>query len=123
MKTVMLVDDIPEYADAMELNLPESCRSVSVHSAAEARLLMVNTSPDLAVLDIRLNEAEEDNREGLELLKWIKSHHPFTPVIMISAYKDFEFEVESLTLGAEYFLRKPIQPNEFRSCVKKVLNI
>lgn len=121
MKTVLLVDDIPEYVDMMELNLPEGCHVVAAYSAEEAKAAFGKETPDLAILDVRLNEADSENREGLELLKWIKASHPSVPVIMISAYREFEFEAESLTLGAEYFLRKPVQPDEFRACVEKVL--
>ncbi len=121
MKTVLLVDDIPEYVDTMELNLPEECCAVAAYSVEEAKAAFGKETPDLAVLDVRLSEADSENREGLELLKWIKASHPSVPVIMISAYREFEFEAESLTLGAEYFLRKPVQPDEFRACVEKVL--
>ena len=121
MKTVFLVDDIPEYVDTMELNLPDGCRAVHAFSVEEAKAAFGKETPDLAVLDVRLNEADSENREGLELLKWIKAFHPEVPIIMISAYREFEFEAESLALGAEYFLRKPVQPEEFRECVSKVL--
>ena len=121
MKTVLLVDDIREYVDTMELNLPDGCQGVLAFSAEEARSVFSKTPPDLAVLDVRLNEADSENREGLELLKWIKAFHPAVPVIIISAYREFEFEAESLALGAEYFLRKPVHPDEFHECVAKVL--
>ena len=123
MKTVLLVDDIPEYVDTMELNMPAGCRAVAAYSVEEAKAAVDREALDLAVLDVRLKEADADNREGLELLKWIKTGHPTLPVIMISAYREFEFEAESLVLGAEYFLRKPVQPDEFRETVKKVLKI
>ena len=121
MKTVLLVDDIPEYVDTMELNLPDGCRAKAAHSADEAKSIMAEEPPDLAILDVRLNEADAENRDGLELLKWVKQNYPGVPIIMISAYREFEFEAESLVLGAEYFLRKPVQPDEFRDCVKRVL--
>jgi len=123
MKTVLLVDDIPEYVDTMELNLPEECRAVQAYSAEDAKSVFGKETPALAVIDVRLNEADTENREGLELLKWIKASRPSVPVIMISAYRDFEYEAESLSLGAEYFLRKPVQPDEFRELVKKVIKI
>ena len=121
MKTILLVDDIPEYLDTMELNLPEGCRAVRANSVKDAKKAFDKETPDLAVLDVRLSEADSENREGLELLKWIKASHPAVPVIMISAYREFEFEAESLSLGAEYFLRKPVQPDEFHEFVKKAL--
>ena len=121
MCTVLLVDDIPEYVDTMELNLPDGCHGIAAYSSEAARVIIAKEQPDLAILDVRLKEAEAENREGLELLKWIKTNHPAIPVIMISAYREFEFEAESLALGAEYFLRKPVQPDEFRETVGRVL--
>jgi|ERR1035437_4704734 CheY-like chemotaxis protein len=120
-QTVLLVDDIPEYLDVMELNLPEGCRVVTAASAAEARKRIEKEAPTLAVVDVRLREDDAGNRDGLELLKWIRGRYPAIPVIMISAYREFEFEAESLVLGAEYFLKKPVQPDEFRNAVTKVL--
>jgi len=121
MKAVLLVDDIPEYVDTMELSLPDGCRAARAYSVEDAKAAFSKEKPVLAVLDVRLNEADSENCEGLELLKWIKAFHPAVPVIMISAYSEFEFEAESLSLGAEYFLRKPVQPDEFHECVKRVL--
>lgn len=123
MKTVLIVDDIPEYVDTMELNLPEDCRAIRAYTAEDAKAIFMKQSPDLVVIDIRLNEADSENREGLELLKWIKAAHPSVPVIMISAYRDFEYEAESLSLGAQFFIRKPVQPDEFQEFVKKAVRI
>ncbi len=120
-KTLLLVDDIPEYLDTMEINLPEGCRVLRAASAAKAKELIDDEQPSVAVIDIRLKEDEPGNRDGLELMKWICEQHPEVAVIMISAYREFEYAAESLTLGAELFLRKPIQPDEFRAAVGKVL--
>jgi len=121
VETVLLVDDMPDYLDTMEINLPEGCRSVRAESAAEARGLIVTVRPSVAVIDIRLAENEPANRDGLELLKWIHKEYPGIVVIMISAYREFEYAAESLAMGAEFFLRKPIQPDEFRKTVAKVM--
>jgi len=121
MKTVLLVDDIPEYLDTMEINLPEGCQAVRGMSQDDARGLVAEKAPDAAVVDVRLKEGDAANRDGLELLRWIRANYPETKVIVISAYREFEFEAEALALGAEYFLRKPIQPEEFRAAVAKVL--
>ena len=120
-KKLLLVDDIPEYLDTMELNLPDGCRAVCATSLEEARDLVDSEQPAAAVVDVRLKEDDADNRDGLALLKWMRQNHPRVAVIVVSAYQEFEFEAESLALGAEYFLKKPIQPDEFRETVAKVL--
>jgi len=123
VSTVLLVDDISEYLDVMELNLPDCCRPVRAVSTEEARMVAARENPSVAVIDIRLNEDDDGNREGLDLLKWILEHHPNTVVVMISAYREFDYAAESLMLGAEFFLRKPIRPVEFRNTVAKAIGM
>jgi DNA-binding NtrC family response regulator len=120
-KTILLVDDVEDYLDTMEINLPEGCRAVRAASIAEAKKLVETECPLLAVIDIRLDDKTTANQDGLELLKWIQNVHSQIAVIMISAYQEFGYAAESLALGAEYFLRKPIQPDEFRETIQNVL--
>ena len=119
---VLLVDDIPDYLDIMEMNLPEDChaeRALSIDHAKQ--VLSSDPCPDLTVIDVRLSEEDPSNRDGIELLTWCKEHRPLMPVMMISAYKEFEFEAESLSLGAEAFLHKPLQPVNFRATIERLL--
>ena len=121
---ILLVDDIPEYLDTMELNLPDFFLALKANSFQEAQEVFgKGDPPELAVIDIRLVEDDPENRDGLTLLEWIKRNHPQTKIIMISAYHDFEFEAESLALGAVYFLKKPIQPDEFFEIVRDVYGV
>ena len=117
---VLLVDETPEYLDVLALNLPGGCRALTASSSDDARLKANGLRPALAVLDVRLNEADERNCDGLDLLKWLRARHPDMPIILISACR--EFEVQSLALGAELFLSKPIQPMEFRKGVMNILS-
>lgn len=117
--SILLVDDIPEYLDTMELNVPEGCRVLRAVSVDEAKNVAEKENPLVAVIDIRLSEDDGGNRDGLELLKWMRIRHPRTVVIMVSAYREFEYAAESLMLGAEAFLGKPIRPDEFRATIGK----
>jgi YesN/AraC family two-component response regulator len=38
----------------------------------------------------------------------------------MSAYKEFDYAVEALNAGAEYFMRKPIDPDELNSVIDKI---
>ena len=118
---ILIVDDIPEYLDVIEALLPESYTVEKATALMEAKEKIEKAPPDLAIIDVRLKEEDETNKEGLELLQWIKKHYPALPVIMISAYKEFEFRAESLALGAEYFLEKPIKPEHLLEAITKVL--
>ena len=122
-KRILLVDDIPEYLDDFEMLLPESTEAVKALTIKEAMTLFEQSSPDLCIIDVRLDEENPENREGMDLLRWIKKLHPDIPVIMVSAYHEFEFEAEGLGLGAAFFLRKPISPDEFEKIVLDTLKL
>ncbi len=117
---ILVVDDIPEYLDVIEVMLSEKFDIEKAKTLKEAMEKTEEIKPDIAVVDVRLNEEDESNKEGLEFLKWIKKNYPTIPVIMISAYKEFEFRAESLSLGAEYFLEKPINIKNFIDVINKV---
>ena len=115
MKKVLVVDDIPEYVDTLEVYL-EGLEVLKACSLEEGKREAAK-GIDLAIIDIRLDEDDPENREGLELLGYIKERWPDVPVIVMSAYREFDYAVDALNRGADYFLRKPISPDE----LKKVL--
>jgi len=121
MVKILVVDDIPEYLDIFEIMLPDEYIVDRALSLEEAMNKIENSPPDIAIVDVRLNEEDEANKEGLELLRWIKKNYPEIAVIMISAYKEFEFRVESLENGAEYFIEKPVNPQVIVERIKEIL--
>lgn len=118
---VLIVDDIGEYAMALEMYLPDDAVIWCATSADEARRAVgQGGSPDLAIIDVRLDGDRPGDTSGMELLSWMRRDHPRTPVIMISAYQTFEYEVEALERGAFRFLKKPLQPAEVKAALAEV---
>jgi len=93
-KRILIVDDIPEYLDDFKMLLPESTEAVKAHSIKKAIALIKQSTPNLCIIDVRLDEDNPENLEGMELLRWIKKIYPAIPVIMVSAYHEFEFELD-----------------------------
>jgi YesN/AraC family two-component response regulator len=52
----------------------------------------------------------------------MRMNYPDIPVIMMSAYKEFDLAVDALNLGAKYFLKKPISIKELKGTIKTLLN-
>ncbi len=120
-KKILIVDDIPEYVDIIEMLMPEDYRIEKASGLDQAKEIVEKEDFALAIVDVRLKEADATNKEGLEFLRWIKGKNPGIPVIMISAYKEFEFRAESLSLGAQYFLEKPINPQNLLDAINNIL--
>jgi len=122
VRKTLIVDDIPEYVDTMEAYLEDRFDVLTAQSLEEAKSLLKENQIDLAIIDIRLNEEDPDNKEGLDLLKWLRERMPEAGVIVMSAYKEFDYAVEALNAGADYFMRKPIDPDELNSVIDKIFS-
>lgn len=122
MKKALIVDDIPEYVDTMEAYLEDMFDVLTAQSLEKAKRVLKDSPIDLAIIDIRLNEEDPENKEGIDLLKWLRERMPEAGVIVMSAYKEFDYAVEALNAGADYFMRKPIDPDELNSVIDKIFS-
>ena len=119
MKTVLIVDDIPEYVDSLDFYLSRPGRTIiKAASLEEAKQMAKGIPPDIAIIDVCLSEQDPMNIEGLDFLRWLKEWKPNTKAVVISAYRSFDYAVEALNLGAERFLNKPLNLHELEDTLK-----
>ncbi len=115
---ILIVDDIVEYLESLKRVLSDEFEVDTAESFEDVKNKMLEEF-DLFLVDICLDEAKPGiDKTGVEILKWIKERFPQKPVIMMSAYRDFDAVVESLNLGAEKFLKKPINITELKELMK-----
>jgi len=120
MDRILIIDDIEEYLDSLENILMNDFEVIKALTLKEAKAKM-NESIKVALVDIRLKEDDPQNRDGLIFLEWVKMNFPKTKVIIMSAYQEFDLAVDALNLGAEYFLRKPINLVELKGTIKTLI--
>jgi DNA-binding NtrC family response regulator len=118
MMKILILDDIEEYLNSLARALSGEYEIVKAKSIEEAKEMM-DSSVKLALVDIRLSEEDMSNRDGLIFLAWLKENYPEIPVIMMSAYRDFDSAVDALNLGASYYLKKPINIRELKDLISK----
>lgn len=119
--TLLIVDDLEEYVDSIAFIAEDYFREIYRASDLErAKQILSEKRPDAAVIDIRLSEEDDNNKDGLRLLEWLKEQGLKTRVVMISAYRDFDFAVEALNAGAEHFLKKPVRNGELQEILEKI---
>jgi len=125
-KKILVVDDDPDIVDQVTLILQQDGHEV--HSAStqkEAEELLLSFKPDLAVIDLMMEEKDS----GFVLCHRIKKLYPETPVIMLTAVKaatGLSFAADSALqqswLKADYLMDKPIRAERLRSDVSRFLN-
>lgn len=104
MKRLFLVDD-SEFMRSMmrEILLKQNYEIVGEADDAKKAIKGVkDTSPDIVLLDVRLNESS-----GFEVLENIKNNMGNVKVIMCSAMNQKEVINEALIKGADSYITKP----------------
>ena len=94
-----------------------------VRSAAnyDQALFEINKkTPDLAVIDIKLDKGD---RDGIDLLKHIMKINKSVPVIMISGHANVQLAVEAIRIGAYEFVEKPFSTAKILNYVTRALEI
>jgi len=117
---ILVVDDVEEYLHSLRNALGREFDVLTATSMDEAKKIM-DEEVELLLLDIRLNEEDPQNKDGILLLEWCKENYPSKPVVMMSAYREFDIAVDALNLGASYFLRKPINISELKALLRNLI--
>ena len=71
---------------------------------------------DAIVLDVML-----PGIDGFEVLRRLRQSRINTPVLMLTARAELEDKVMGLDLGADYYLTKPFENEEFRACLRSIM--
>ncbi len=71
---------------------------------------------DVVLLDIAMPQ-----RDGLDVLKQLKSEFPKLPVLMLSTYPDRQYAVRCLKLGAAGYLNKSADSAQLIAAIRKVV--
>src|SRR6187455_3737930 len=73
---------------------------------------------DLCLTDMRLPDGN-----GLDIVEWIQTHKPHTPVAVITAHGNVETAVRALKLGAFDFISKPLDLAALRKLIANTLRL
>lgn len=119
-KQILIIDDVVEYVQSLGRALSLDYDIAKAFTLEDAKKNMKD-SISLALVDIRLSEDDMANRDGIIFLGWLKENFPTVPVVMMSAYRDFDSAVDALNLKAAGYLKKPINLKELRELITSLL--
>ncbi len=115
----LVIDDEPDICELLSLTLGRmNIDTESAYDVGGAKELLGRKRFDLCLTDMRLPDGN-----GLELVEWMQSNTPDTPVAVITAHGNIETAVQALKLGAFDFISKPLDLNNLRSIVENALKI
>jgi len=117
---ILVVDDAPDNVLLIETILEEEGYEISSADNGFSALSQIDKCPpDLLLLDVMM-----PGMDGYEVTKRIrqKPELPFIPILLITAY-DSASVVQGLDLGADDFIRKPVEMDELLARVRSLLRL
>lgn len=119
MEKILLVEDDPKVAKAMQLRLKHSGYTVVLACDVPQAMMMARKhEPDVAVLDISL-----PGGNGIQLAENLQGlfDSRVLPVIFVTASKEERLKEKAGQLQATAFLEKPFAANKLLEAIDKAL--
>ncbi|HBI80822.1 MAG TPA: response regulator [Bacteroidales bacterium] len=126
-KTILIVDDDTDYLFQVKHHVEKmGFNVVTAESQREAESILKNLKPDLAILDLMM----ENEDSGFILCYKLKRMYPEVPVIIataVSAETGMGFgistEQERQWIKADQYMEKGIRPDQLNREIMKLLRI
>ncbi|MEK5057666.1 hypothetical protein BK126_05210 [Paenibacillus sp. FSL H7-0326] len=119
---MLLVDDEIHAIEGVKADLDLSKLNVSglftAFNIIEAKEIFDKETIDIMVCDI-----EMPSGSGLELLTWVREHHPNTATIFLTSHADFKYAKEALQLGSLDYLLKPVLADDLEKALRRAQSV
>ncbi len=117
MTRILVVDDEEMIRIAFETFLKdEGYIPLSTGDADSAMAQIKRHRPEIIFLDYRL-----PGRDGLDLLKEIRSVEPDTAVVFMTAFGAMDVAIKAMQLGAYEYLGKPLDLEKVHAIIQRIL--
>lgn len=103
---ILVVDDVSDNLFLLQTVLEAEGYEVDTADSGSSALAKVaNSPPDLILMDVMMPDMN-----GYEVTRQIRQNQsiPFVPILLVTAHEDVN-DVQGLALGANDFIRKPIE--------------
>jgi two-component system OmpR family response regulator len=123
--TILIVDDDMDYLFQTQMKLEQlGFKTITADSQREAELILEKTRPDLAILDLMM----ENEDSGFILSYKIRKKYPDVPIIILTAVAaetgitfDIQDENNRKWIKADLFLDKGIRSDVLNNEINRLL--
>ncbi|WP_284646502.1 response regulator transcription factor [Paenibacillus silviterrae] len=119
---MLLVDDeihaIEGVKADLELNKLDISGLFTAYNIRQAKDIFEREDIDIMLCDIEMPQGS-----GLDLLAWVREHHPNTVTIFLTSHADFKYAKEALQLGSLDYLMKPVLAQDLEQAIRKAQSV
>lgn len=122
MPRILFVEDELAIQDTLQRFFTKEGFDVqTARSRSEAIEALGRQTPDVAVLDVMLNEGPEPEHDGFTVCKALREEGYEGPVIFVTARTSEDDKLTGFDLGADDYVTKPFSLKELRARVGAVI--
>ena len=122
MARILFVEDEAQVLDTLKRFFEREGYSVfGARSLTEAKEIASRFPPDVAVLDVMLNEGPEPEHDGFEVCKALRDQGYEGPVVFVTARTTEHDKMLGFELGADDYVTKPFSLKELAARLAAVL--
>lgn len=116
---VAVVDDKKIIVESLAKFIENEIEGFSVvgtfRDGSEVLEFLGENQVDVIITDVRMH-----NVSGIDVAKYVYEHNMGIEVVIVSAYKSFEYAKQAMEYGVKNYLVKPTEPEELESVLKKI---
>ncbi len=116
-KKILIVDDDKSITTVFKMMLEEQDYNVHTASSGKEAISLTEPSYDLVILDIKLPDITGD-----EVAKVMKERGMADSIVLMTGFPELGDCIDSLGVGIQEILIKPISPDEVLRVAKEVLS-
>jgi len=119
-RRVLIVDDHPVVRQGLRYVLQNTDDLVvcgEADTAIDTRAAIEQTKPDVLICDISLRRVD-----GIELVRYLRSHYPRLPILVLSALDEAVYAERMLALGVCGYIMKQAPTELFLTSLRRVLD-
>ena len=119
---IVVIDDQEDILFAVKMLLKKHFETIhTLNNPKNVVKLLSENTIDVVLLDMNYRIGFEDGREGLYLLKEIKTLSPKTAIILMTAFGKLETAIEGLKMGAFDYVLKPWENDKLVFTIKQAV--
>ena len=116
---ILIIDDDPNLRSLLSETLVLSGYLVATAESGKKAIERLETEIfDLALVDLFLN----DDVHGLQVVDYLRRKQPNTAVLVLTGFSSFETVLQSLRLGVDEYLVKPVEAAVLRDRIREALD-
>jgi DNA-binding NtrC family response regulator len=124
MRTLLVIDDNPAVAQALELLFGlHDIKTLAASTPQKGLILAARGGVDLVIADMNFSADTTSGEEGAALFRALRANQPDLPVVLLTAWTHLESAVQLVKAGAADYIGKPWDNDKLLATVENLLEL